>query len=103
MLGGGLISRMICKSGYYYVYYASLEIVLEESEFLRFLLRKIVCELSVGLEVVKLCGKNVGLSVGVTVVRLCGKSIELSVGLEVVIDELLWKKRRVECGVGGCN
>ena len=62
---------MICKSGYYYVYYTSLEIVLEESEFLRFLLRKVVCE--------------------------------LSVGLEIVIDELLWKKRRVECGAGGCK
>lgn len=24
-------------------------------------------------------------------------------GLVVVIDELLWKKRRVECGVGGCK
>ena len=24
-------------------------------------------------------------------------------GLEVVIDELLWKKRRVECGVDGCK
>ena len=55
---------MICKSGYYYVYYTSLEIVLEESEFLRFLLRKIVCELSVGVEVVGLCGKSIELSVG---------------------------------------
>ena len=72
---------MICKSGYYYVYYTSLEIVLEESEFLRFLLRKIVCELSVGLEVVKLCGKNVELSVGLTVVKLCGKRFELNVNL----------------------
>ncbi len=31
--------------------------------------------------------------------NFCGKNVELSVGLEVVIDELLWKKRRVECGV----
>ncbi|MDD7732081.1 MAG: hypothetical protein SPI61_05935 [Ezakiella sp.] len=60
---------MICKSGYYYVYYTSLEIVLEESEFLRFLLRKIVCELSVGVEVVRLCGKNVELSVGLKLVK----------------------------------
>ena len=60
---------MICKSGYYYVYYTSLEIVLEESEFLRFLLRKIVCELSVGLMVVKLYGKSLELSLGLTVVK----------------------------------
>ena len=90
---------MICKSGYYYVYYTSLEIVLEESEFLRFLLRKVVCELSVGwkLSLMNFCGKNVELSVGLVVVKLCRRRFELSVGLEVVIDELLWKKRRVEC------
>jgi len=79
---------MICKSGYYYVYYTSLEIVLEESEFLRFLLRKIVCELSVGLEVVKLCGKNVELSLGwkLKLMNFCGKNVELSVELEIVLN-----------------
>ena len=64
-----------------------LEIVLEESEFLRFLLRKIVCELSVELEVVK----------------LCGKSLELGLELEIAIDEFLRKKFIVECRFGGCK
>ena len=39
------------------------------------------------------------MSVGWKVAKLSGKSLELGLELEVVIDELLWKKRRVECGV----
>ncbi len=39
---------------------------------------------------------------GLEVAKLCGESLELSLELEIVIDELLWKKRRVEFGVRNC-